>query len=68
QQIHSDLLHGKELKTQHVVQAAAGVLQHFQAQEAAGTLPREDAQKQAMQAIRALRYDKNDYFWINDLT
>ncbi|BBP82484.1 methyl-accepting chemotaxis protein [Pseudomonas sp. Pc102] len=68
QQIHSDLLHGKELKTQHVVQTAAGVLQHFQAQEAAGTLPREEAQKQAMQAIRALRYDKNDYFWINDLT
>ena len=32
------------------------------------TLTREEAQKQAMQAVRALRYDQGDYFWINDLT
>nr|WP_271408072.1 methyl-accepting chemotaxis protein [Pseudomonas sp. Q1-7] len=68
QQLYSDLYQGKEQKTRQVVETAAGVLEYFQAQEAAGTLPREEAQKQAMQAIRALRYDKGDYFWINDLT
>ena len=68
QQIYNDLYTGKEQKTRHVVETAAGVLQYYQAQESAGTLTREEAQKQAMQAVRALRYDKGDYFWINDLT
>ncbi|WAF87738.1 methyl-accepting chemotaxis protein [Metapseudomonas otitidis] len=66
-QIHEDLLAGKELKTQHVVQTAMGTLQYFQGLEAAGTLTREAAQKQAMETIRGMRYDKADYFWINDL-
>ncbi|GLZ86825.1 methyl-accepting chemotaxis protein [Metapseudomonas resinovorans] len=68
QQIYDDLYQGKEQKTRHVVETAVGVLQYYQAQEAAGTLPREEAQKQAMQAVRVLRYDRGDYFWINDLT
>ncbi|OWJ97485.1 chemotaxis protein [Pseudomonas sp. A46] len=68
QQIHHDLYQDKELKTRHVVETAAGVLKYYQGLEAAGTLSREQAQKQAMEAIRALRYGQGDYFWINDLT
>jgi methyl-accepting chemotaxis protein len=67
QQINHDLYTAKVQKTQHVVQSAAGVLTYFQGLEAAGTLTREQAQKQAMEAIRGLRYGKDDYFWINDL-
>lgn len=67
QQINSDLYSAKVQKTQHVVQSAAGVLTYFQSLEAAGTLTREQAQKQAMETVRGLRYDKGDYFWINDL-
>ncbi len=67
QQINHDLYSAKVQKTQHVVQSAAGVLTYFQGLEAAGTLTREQAQKQAMEAIRGLRYGKDDYFWINDL-
>ena len=67
-QIHNDLYQAKVLKTQHVVQTASGVLSYYQGLEAAGTLSREAAQKQALGVIRGLRYDQNDYFWINDLT
>ncbi|AXA54014.1 methyl-accepting chemotaxis protein [Pseudomonas thivervalensis] len=67
-QIHTDLYQAKVQKTQHVVQTASGVLSYYHGLETAGTLTREAAQKQALSAVRGLRYDQNDYFWINDLT
>jgi methyl-accepting chemotaxis protein len=66
-QIHDDLYDAKAQKTMHVVQTANGVLEYFQGLEKAGTLTREQAQQQAIDAIRALRYNQTDYFWINDL-
>ncbi|PTT03850.1 cache domain-containing protein, partial [Pseudomonas sp. HMWF006] len=67
-QIHDDLYHAKAQKTQHVVQTASGLLSYYHDLETAGTLSKEAAQKQALTAIRGLRYDQSDYFWINDLT
>ncbi|WP_397445092.1 methyl-accepting chemotaxis protein [Pseudomonas chlororaphis] len=67
-QIRDDLYQAKAQKTQHVVQTANGVLAYFQGLESAGSLDRATAQKQALSAIRGLRYDQSDYFWINDLT
>ena len=67
-QIHSDLYQAKVQKTQHVVQTASGVLNYYHGLETAGTLTREAAQKQALSAVRGLRYNETDYFWINDLT
>ena len=66
-QIHGDLYRAKAEKTEHVVQTAAGVLAYYQGLEAAGTLSRDAAQQQALQVVRGLRYDVQDYFWINDL-
>ncbi len=66
-QIHDDLYLAKAQKTMHVVQTASGLLNHYHGLETAGTLTREAAQQQALAAIRGLRYDQNDYFWINDL-
>ncbi|SDI24762.1 methyl-accepting chemotaxis protein [Pseudomonas benzenivorans] len=68
QQIHTDLYAAKAEKTQHVVQSAAGILKHYHSLETARTLSREQAQKQAMDVIRDLRYDGQEYFWINDQT
>jgi len=67
QQIHGDLYQAKALKTRHVVESTLGILKHFHGLESAG-MAREEAQKQAMELIRGLRYDQDDYFWINDLT
>ncbi len=67
-QIHLDLYAGKSEKTEHVVQSAAGILKHFHSLESAGSLSREEAQQQAMETVRGLRYDGQEYFWINDQT
>ncbi len=66
-QIHDDLYQAKAEKTMHVVQTASGILAYYQGLEAAGTMPREAAQQQALKEIKGLRYSQNDYFWINDL-
>ncbi len=66
-QIHSDLYQAKAEKTRHVVETANGVLTYYHSLETAGTLSREAAQQQALNAVRGLRYNQDDYFWINDL-
>ena len=67
-QIHDDLYQAKSQKTQHVVQTASGILNFYHGLETTGVLTREAAQKQALSVVRGLRYDQNEYFWINDLT
>jgi methyl-accepting chemotaxis protein len=53
--------------TRWLVEEAHGLLQHYAALEAAGTLTREQAQAQARAAVGALRYGTDGYLWINDL-
>ncbi|QLC72577.1 methyl-accepting chemotaxis protein [Pseudomonas sp. LPB0260] len=68
QQLHSGLYAAKGEKTKHVVQGAMGILRHYQGLESSGALSREQAQQQAMDMIRGLRYAGQEYFWINDQT
>ena len=66
-QTHGDLYQAKAQQTRHVVEVSVGVLAYYQGLEAAGALSREAAQQQALSVVRGLRYDQDDYFWINDL-
>ncbi|MBQ54477.1 MAG: chemotaxis protein [Pseudomonadaceae bacterium] len=68
EQIHTQLYAAKSEKTRHVVESASGILRHYQALEADGTLTLEQAQQSAKDMIRGLRYDNREYFWINDQT
>ena len=68
QQIHGDLYQAKRLQTQHVVETASGILTFYHSLETSGAMTREAAQKQALSAVRGLRYNRDEYFWINDLT
>ncbi|MBD2840574.1 methyl-accepting chemotaxis protein [Pseudomonas sp. JM0905a] len=61
-----DLHAAKALKTRHVVETASGILRYYQGQESAGKLSREQAQKQAVELMRSLRYNGEDYFWLED--
>lgn len=63
----SELLREKALKTRHLVETAFTLLNHFQALEKSGQLPAESARQQAIAAVKALRYEGKEYFWINDL-
>jgi methyl-accepting chemotaxis protein len=56
----------RRLKVQNQVESAYGVLEYFAAEASQGRLPREEAQTQAKNVIKGLRYGDDDYFWIND--
>jgi methyl-accepting chemotaxis protein len=57
----------KQLKTRHLVETAYGVLAHFHKLQQSGALTESAARIEAVSAIKALRYEGKDYFWINDL-
>ncbi len=54
--------------TRQHVEVAHGVLAWAQAQEAAGQMSREQAQQWAAKTVETMRYDANEYFWINDMS
>ncbi len=61
------LMEEKRLKTRHVVETAYGVLEAAyasirDAEEASGK-----AQSQALAALRTMRYEGQEYFWVNDM-
>lgn len=57
----------KQATVSYMVQGATSVLASYQKQVEAGTLTKEEAQKQAAEKIAAMRYDGSNYLWINDL-
>ncbi|HJW27288.1 MAG TPA: methyl-accepting chemotaxis protein [Rhodocyclaceae bacterium] len=63
----AELVKEKELKTRHLVETAFTLLTHFQAMEQNGKLTGDEARQQAIAALKSLRYEKTEYFWINDL-
>lgn len=63
---HKSLMQARSVKTQHLVESALGVFEHYARQVQAGTLSRPDAEAAAIDAIDGLRYGSNDYFWIQN--
>lgn len=53
--------------TQHVVEAAWGILNYYGQQAAKGAMTVAEAQAAAKEAIRNARYGGGNYVWINDL-
>ena len=66
--LKSNMYFEKELKTRHLVEAAYSIADHYRVQAQKGTLSDEEARKEAMAAVKDMRYEKNDYFWINDMS
>ena len=65
--IRKTLQEEKQLKTRHLVETAYGVLTHFHKLQQSGALTEAAARIEAVSAIKALRYEGTEYFWINDL-
>lgn len=62
------LIAAKKTKTRHLVESAYSLVDHYHQQQLSGQLSQQQAQAAAAKAIQSLRYEGNDYFWINDLT
>ncbi len=62
------LLEDRKVKTRHLVEGAHSLLGHFYDLQQKGALTEEAAKDAAMEAIKALRYEQKEYFWLNDFT
>jgi methyl-accepting chemotaxis protein len=65
--MHRQLYEDRQLKTRHLVETAQGVLAGFHELQLSGALTESQAQRQAIQAVKRLRYEDKEYFWIQDL-
>lgn len=57
---------GYERNLRSQVEVAHGLVEHFSAQARSGAMSQVAAQEAAKSALRALRYQGNEYFWVND--
>ncbi|HYI69771.1 MAG TPA: bacteriohemerythrin [Skermanella sp.] len=65
--LRAELLHDRELKTKDLVDAAASIATTFAAKAKSGDMSEDAAKRAALEAISILRYDGNNYFWVNSL-
>ncbi len=63
----SQLLKDRQAKTQNLAEVAYKVLEYEYALQSSGKLSEDAAQAAAVSAIKTLRYDDKEYFWINDM-
>ena len=62
------LLEDRKIKTRHLVESAHSLLGHFYELQQKGALSEEAAKDAALKAIKMLRYEQKEYFWVNDFT
>jgi len=65
---YDSLLEQKHSANQQVVESVYGVIEHFHQLQTQNLLDEIQAKKQALAVLNTLRYDKNNYFWVNDFT
>jgi methyl-accepting chemotaxis protein len=61
------LFEDRSTKTRHLVEVAHGVVENLYAESKAGRLSEAEAKAQALRVLKTLRYEKTEYFWVNDL-
>ncbi len=66
--MRAQMLSDREAKTRQMIDVGYGILANYQRLESEGKLTREQAQAAAIAEIKGLRYDKVEYFWLNDMT
>ena len=64
--VRSSLVDEKKDKLRNVVEIAYGVIAHHHKLFTEGAMPEDQAKSSALAALKALRYNGNEYFWVND--
>ncbi|WP_372626588.1 methyl-accepting chemotaxis protein [Arsukibacterium sp.] len=65
--LSTSLIEGRQDRVVAVIDSGMSLIKHYQTLEQSGALNKEQAQQQAMAAIKAIRYDGTEYIWINDM-
>ncbi len=63
----SQMLGDREDKVRNLVEVAHATVAYYEKEAREGRMAVDDAKKAAIGTLRAMRYDKVEYFWINDL-
>ena len=66
--LRAEMMADRRDKTRNVVEIAHSLITHFEARERAGALSRTEAQAGAKAALKALRHDGEEYFFVTDLS
>jgi methyl-accepting chemotaxis protein len=66
-ELKKNLLEDRKIKTKQVVETAYGVLEYFDSLTKTTKMTKDEAQRNSIAAIKALRYEDKEYFWINDM-
>jgi methyl-accepting chemotaxis protein len=61
------LVEERSRAVRQAVEVASGVVARYQGLAASGAMPEPQAQQAALEALRTLRYDGQEYFWVNDM-
>ena len=64
--LRDEVTDARAIKTRQLVEVAAGILGHYEAEARSGRLTDAAARQAALQAVRALRYEGSEYFYIID--
>jgi methyl-accepting chemotaxis protein len=64
--ISDAIYHNKKENVKHTVEVAYNILDNYYKMAKNGVLTEEEAKQKAIEMIRDLRYNENEYFWIND--
>ncbi|MGQ9366971.1 methyl-accepting chemotaxis protein [Azospirillum sp. ST 5-10] len=65
--LHGELMNDRKLKTRDLVDSAASLVLRYAELARRGAMPEEDARRAALEAVATLRYEGDNYFWVNDL-
>ncbi|USH01818.1 methyl-accepting chemotaxis protein [Grimontia kaedaensis] len=63
---YQTLMEYKKDETKVLVDSGHSLIQHHYSRYKNGEVTEQEAKQSALDAIAALRYDQNNYFWIND--
>ncbi len=63
---HDNMMDEKRIQTKKLVESVYSIANNYHERAKRGDLEQEEAQQQAMASISVIRYDENNYFWIND--
>ena len=65
--LYEEFREAEIIKATHLVEAAHDIMAHYHAKERSGDMTREAAQREALAILEQMRYDENEYFWVNDM-
>jgi len=65
--IKGELRKAEITKATHLVEVAHDLMAHYHAKQVRGELTDAEARSAALEALRGLRYQGKEYFWVNDM-